>query len=185
MILARRTTNNALEGGNLLPLEIHYQSENSSLGDPVLTLFLDPDPNPWNGNEIELSTETINGSGFDDVFIANLMPNLPLEITGNYFLLTRLTKNGRTRYLNLRDPVQITMPEFAQIVPGSLRFESGLFTLTLSGAIGMEAMIQSSHDLTNWATISTFTFTSEQEDFSDPDSDDNLDRFYRIGTITN
>lgn len=183
LIVARRTTSGPSTGGETLPLEFHYQSEVTGVGDPTLSLFLDPDPNPWNGNEIPLSSETLTGSGFDSVLTATPTPLLPPETDGSFFLLARITEDGRTRHLNLREPLVITaaLPP-PSIVPGSLRLEAGLFTLTISGSPGQEVAVQAATALDDWQTIATVTLATPVQDFSDPDTTNFTRRFYRIGT---
>ena len=181
VILARRTTLGSLNGGDSLPLELQYQSEVTGVGDPTLTLFLDPDANPWNDNEIELSSETLTGSGFTTVLTATPAPVLPPETDGSYFLLTRLTEDGRTRFLSLREPLLITaaLPP-PSIAPGSLRFESGLFTFTLTGVAGQEVLVQTATALDDWQPLATVTLATAIQDFSDPDSGSYSQRFYRV-----
>ena len=181
VIVVRRTTSGPLTGGETLPLELQYQSETTGVGDPALSLLLDPDSNPWNGNEILLSSETLTGSGFSSVLTATPAPLLPAQTAGSFFLLTRISEDGRTRYLNLRDPLVITaaLPP-PSIVPGSLRFEAGLFTLTISGSTGQLVTVQAATTLGDWQTIDTVTLASSAQDFSDPDSASSTRRFYRI-----
>jgi hypothetical protein len=182
LIIARRSTSGSLTGGDPLPLEIHYQSETSGVGDPTLSLLLDPDPNPWNGNEILLSSETLTGSGFNSVLTTTPAPLLPTESDGSFFLLARIREDGRTRYLSLREPLQITaaIPP-PNIVPGSPRLVSGLFTLTINGVIGQQVIVQAATTLSNWQNIAALTLEAPVQDFSDPDSGDFDRRFYRIG----
>jgi hypothetical protein len=181
VIVARRTTSGPLTGGAPLPLEIKYQSETTGVGDPVLSLLLDPDSNPWNGNEIPLSSQTLTGSGFSSVLTATPAPLIPAPTNGSYFLHTRITEDGRTRYLNLREPLVITaaLPP-PIIVPGSPRFEAGRFTLTIRGSTGQHVIIQAATTLDDWQTIDTITLSSPNQDFSDPDSPSFTKRFYRV-----
>lgn len=181
VIIARRTTSGPLTGGETLPLELKYQSETTGVGDPSLKLLLDPDSNPWNGNEILLSSETLTGSGFSSVLAVNPTPLLPAQTDGSFFLLTRINEDGRTRYLNLREPLVITAAKPPpSIVPGSLRFEAGLFTLTISGSTGQLVTVQAATTLDDWQTIDTVALASPVQDFSDPDSASFPRRFYRI-----
>ena len=92
-----------------------------------------------------------------------------------------LTEDGRTRFLNLRDPLLITatLPPPA-IAPGSLRFESALFTFTLVGTAGQKVLVQAATTLNDWQTIATVTLDTAMQDFSDPDSASFTRRFYRI-----
>ncbi|MGB6223290.1 hypothetical protein [Haloferula sp.] len=185
LIIARRSTVGSLTGGETFPLEILYQSETSSVGDPTLSLFLDPDPNPWNGNEILLSSEILNGSGFNSILTTTPAPLLPAEIDGSFFLLARIHEDGRTRYLSLHEPLQITAAiPTPNIVPGSLRFESGLFTLTINGVPGQQVIVQAATTFSNWQSIATLTLEASVQDYSDPDSGDFDRRFYRIGLAT-
>ena len=181
VIVARRTTSGPLTGGETLPLELQYQSETTGVGDPALSLLLDPDSNPWNGNEILLSSETLTGSGFNSVLTATPTPLLPAQTDGSFFLLTRISEDGRTRYLTLREPLVITAAQLPPtIVPGSLRFEAGLFTLTINGSTGQLVTVQAATTLQDWQTIDTVTLASPVQDFSDPDSASFTSRFYRI-----
>jgi hypothetical protein len=81
----------------------------------------------------------------------------------------------------LREPLVITAAQPPPIiVPGSLRFEAGLFTLTIRGSTGQQVIIQAATTLDDWQTIDTITLTSPNQDFSDPDSPSFTKRFYRI-----
>ncbi|MEM9237668.1 MAG: hypothetical protein AAGB14_12895, partial [Verrucomicrobiota bacterium] len=177
----RRTTSGPLTGGDSIPLEIIYQSEVTGVGDPTLSILLDPDPNPWNGNEISLSSEVVSGSGFSDVLTATPAPVLPSETDGTFHLLASISEDGRTRHFHLREPITVSaaVPS-PSIVPGSLRFESGLATFTISGTVGQEVTVQAAGTLDDWSNIATVILASESQDFSDPNSDDFERRFYRL-----
>jgi len=182
LIVARRTTADELQAGDSLPLVVQYQSEVTGVGDPTLTLLLDPDPNPWNGNEIELSSELLTGSGFASVLSATPAPVLPAESTGSFYLLARLTEDGRSRYLGLREPLSIAAAAIPPtIASGSLRLESGLFTFTIDGSPGQSVTVQAATTLDDWQTIDTVVLGSPSEDFSDPDTASFERRFYRVG----
>jgi hypothetical protein len=181
LIIAKRTTSGPLTAGGQIPLQLHYQSEVTTVGDPTLTLLLDPDPNPWNGNEILLSSETVVGSGFNSVLTVNPNPLIPAMISGSYRLLARITEGGRTRQLHLQDALQIdpaTTPP--SIVSGSMRFESGLPTFTISGIPGQQIIVQAASTLNDWQTIATPTLERSTEDYSDPGATGMPRRFYRI-----
>lgn len=181
VMVARRTTSGPLTGGDSIPLEIIYQSEVTGVGDPTLSILLDPDPNPWNGNEISLSSEVVSGSGFSDVLTATPAPVLPPETDGTFHLLASISEDGRTRHFHLREPITVSaaVPS-PSIVPGSLRFESGLATFTISGTVGQEVTVQAAGTLDDWSNIATVILASESQDFSDPNSDDFERRFYRL-----
>jgi hypothetical protein len=122
-----------------------------------------------------------HSTGFSSVLTATPAPLIPAPTNGSYFLQTRITEDGRTRYLNLREPLVITAAQPPPIiVPGSLRFEAGLFTLTIRGSTGQQVIIQAATTLDDWQTIDTITLTSPNQDFSDPDSPSFTKRFYRI-----
>jgi pimeloyl-ACP methyl ester carboxylesterase len=182
IIIAARTTSGPLTAGDPLPLRIQYQSEVTGMGDPTLELLLDPDPNPWNGNEIPLSSETLTGSGFDTVLSINPAPQLSQAVDGMFYVLARLSEGGRTRQMHLREPIQINPAAPAPIiVPGSMRFEANQPTFTIDGTTGQEVIIQASTTLQAWKTIATRTLETDLEDFSDPDAEELPARFYRIG----
>lgn len=181
VIVARRTTSGPLQSGDPLPLEIRYQSEMTGVGDPTLTLLLDPDPNPWNGNEVEISSEPITGSGFATVLTTTPSPTLPPETAGTFTLRIRITEDGRTRYLELGEPLTITAAAAPPaIADGSLRFDDGLFTFTITGTTGQDVLIEAATTLDDWQPIATVPLAAASQDFSDPDTASFTKRFYRV-----
>ena len=181
VIIARRATTGSFKSGDPLPLQIHYQSEVTGVGDPTLSILLDPDPNPWNGNEIPVSSQVVAGSGFNSILSISPAPSLPPGTDGTFYVLTRISEDGRTRQHHLRDPIQINplmIPP--EIVADSLRFESGQLTFTIVGRAGQEVTVEASSTLDDWVGIATLTLEADPRDFSDADSIDLDRRFYRL-----
>jgi hypothetical protein len=63
----------------------------------------------------------------------------------------------------------------------TLRFESGMLTFTVSGAVGQTAVIEAGTSPTALQTIATQVLTDPTWTFSDPDTSSFAKRFYRVG----
>lgn len=182
-IVASLGTTGPVSPGDPLSVEVRYQSEQSGAGDPTLSVLLDPDPNPWNGNETEASSGVVPGSGSAMVLSASPAALVPAGLEGSYHLVVRIEEGGRTRYLPLAGTLEVSAgAPVLSIVAGSLRVEGGLFTFTIAGDPGSEVTVEATMDLEDWETLDTVTLTTGTLDFSDSGSASLPRRFYRVGT---
>ena len=181
LITARRTSAPSIPAGTAFDLELRYQSDDASAGAPVLTVTLDPDANPWNGNEIEIDTRSLSASGPATVLTANLALTVPPALTGSYRIGARIQQSGRTRHLQAAGTLLVTpaLPP-PSIDRATLGFSGGLFTFTVVGSPGQSVRIEAAESLDDWQGIATRTLDSATWIFSDPDTATHPKRFYRV-----
>ena len=179
-IIARRTAAGPLESGSDLEVELFYQDGASAM-DPDLIVSLDPDRNPWNGNEIILEAFTMPAAGafavLNDVRSADTT-GVPV---GSYAVLMTLSQGGKERHFHAAEGVMITaaiMP--MEIVAGTTGLVNGLFGFEVSGAPGTEVVVEASEDMSDWDEVASQTLGPGNWVFSDPDTALYGRRFYRL-----
>lgn len=181
LVTARRTTPASIPAGTAFGLELRYQSDDASAGAPVLTVTLDPDANPWKGNEIAIDTRPLIATGPANVLTANLALVVPPAVTGSYRIAARIQQSGRTRHLQAAGTLVVTpaLPPPA-IDRSTLGFSGGRFTFTVLGSPGQSVRIEAAETLDDWQGIATRTLDSATWIFSDPDTALHPKRFYRV-----
>ena len=181
LVTARRTSPASIPAGTAFNLELRYQSDDVSAGAPVLTVTLDPDANPWNGNEIAIDTRPLTASGPATVLTAHLALIVPPALTGSYRITARIQQSGRTRHLQAAGTLLVTpaLPPPA-IDRFTLGFSGGRFTFTVLGSPGQSVRIEAAETLDDWQGIATRTLDSATWIFSDPDTSLHPKRFYRV-----
>ncbi len=181
LVTARRTSPASTPAGTAFALELRYQSDDASAGAPVLTVTLDPDANPWNGNEIAIDTRPLTASGPATVLTAHLALIVPPALTGSYRIGVRIQQSGRTRHLQAAGTLFVTpaLPPPA-IDRSTLGFSGGRFTFTVLGSPGQSVRIEAAETLADWQGIAIRTLDSATWIFSDPDTALHPKRFYRV-----
>ncbi len=181
-VTCRRAGSGPADAGGTVDLELRYQSADLAAGEPVLTTVLDPDANPWNGNEIVIDSRAVPASGSALVFTRNLNPIIPAATPpGSYRLATRLQQAGRTRHLQAAGTLLVSAPLAPPAIDSStLGFSGGLFSFTVLGSPGQVIRIEAATTLGSWQTIATRTLDAATWIFSDPDSASFPRRFYRV-----
>ncbi|NNM27999.1 MAG: hypothetical protein HKO57_00635, partial [Akkermansiaceae bacterium] len=94
-------TSGPVTAGGSFDLEVYHQSGAGASGDIEVRTLLDPDGNPWNGNETEVGRHLLPNTG------TNLVRNSTLTVAtdpagvapGAYAVLTAISDGTRTRYL--------------------------------------------------------------------------------------
>ena len=184
LVTARRTSPASLPAGTAFGLELRYQSDDASAGAPVLTVALDPDANPWNGNEIEIDTRPLGASGPASVLATTFAITVPPALSGSYRITARLRQSGRTRHLQAAGTLVVTpAPPPPAIDRATLGFSGGLFTFTVRGSPGQSVRIEAAETLgalDDWQGIATRTLDSATWVFSDPQTASFPKRFYRV-----
>jgi hypothetical protein len=181
LITARRSAPASIPAGTAFDLELRYQSDDASAGAPVLTVTLDPDANPWNGNGIEIDTRPLSASGPANVLTAHLALTVPPALSGSYRIGARIQQSGRTRHLQAAGTLLVTpaLPP-PSIDRSSLGFSGGLFAFTILGSPGQSVRIEAAETLSDWKGIATRTLDGPTWIFSDPDTALHPKRFYRV-----
>lgn len=152
--LATREENVAYPAGSLT-VTAEYQSGAAA----TWTLFLDPDANELNGNEIILGQESLAATGINTV--SNLVRSVTLDanevIYGLYHLGGRITggQPGASR-------VQYAAQKVAVLAPLKLavRNTGVAGELSVTGSTGYNAAIEITEDLTNWDEAGVIPFNT-------------------------
>lgn len=180
IIVAGNGGPSSLMVGEDLDLSISYQ-DGASAVDPVLTVSLDPDRNPWNGNETSLLTTPIPAAGAFNVLEAAGAISTVAAAPGSYAVMMSLSQGGKVRHFHLREGVELTAaPIPLMIVEGSAGFVDGKFGFEVSGQPGSEVTVEVSDDLIQWDPLETQVLGTGSWAFSDPTSSTEGRRFYRV-----
>jgi hypothetical protein len=179
IITCRRLGSGSIPAGGMLSLALNYQCSSE---DATLTVFLDPDRNPWNGNEHTLSTSTLPGTGPSNVFALDLDDPIPPATSGHFAIGTHIEQAGRSRFLYGADSLEVTTPP--PVINGtSHALQAGLLTLSIIGSPGQQVRIEASSNLVDWVPIGTETLVASSLVFSDLDSPAHARRFYRFAWV--
>ncbi len=182
VIRCQRTGTEPVVAGGAFNLAIHYQAGTSTSGTVGLTVLLDPDANPWNGNEFAINAGTLvrtgpNGMGFVEVPVST-----HTTPSGSYRVAVKLADTGRERVLYAASLVEIVPSHQPPSIQGdTVRIEGGLLRFTVRGSPGATLSVQAAQNLVDWAEIATHMMTSDLWEFSDPDTALYPARFYRVG----
>ena len=166
--------------GGVFDLALHYQSGATGAGEADLRVLLDPDSNPWNGNEIEVHQRMLANTGTAVILSPQL--EVPVDgsiLPGKYNVVTRISDSGRTRYLYAPGFLTVTPSDEPPSIDGStLRIEEGLMRFTVLAVPGQTVNVLASDDLQSWERIAILPFIGDTWEFSDPDTAMFPRRFY-------
>ncbi len=161
---------NLVAHGQNCSVTFYYQWARPDTTNALVSLFLDDDFNPSNGNENLLRALPVTGT------TANQIGSGPLTFTvdatnaapGYHSLFGKITALGRTRYL-YAPQILTVMSSFA---PPRLELLSPPGTaglpVTIDGLAGQRLVLQSSSDLLAWQSIATNWLTQSRWTYLDP-----------------
>lgn len=178
-LLFSHNATNPMPLGSSLGFTLHYQT-GSNQPSAQLSVYLDPDQNAFNTNEIELLQANVAATGINNVFLASTNVTLtgPGLSPGTYWLCAGLTSSNRMRYLYAPNPVQV----IANLQPPSLTalsLSNGVFRLLLSGNVGDQVVTEFSTNFATWTPFTTNMLNAETIELEDPDAASDAYRFYR------
>lgn len=184
VILCGHEVSEAIPFGQSFDLDISYQAGATASGTVGCTVILDPDTNPWNGNEIEIDAGTLAKTGISNVGAVPISVSPGSTSAGVYFVGARLTDGTRSRVLYAASSVEISsdLPP-PSIDRSTLVFEGGVMKFTVLGSPGQTLRILASPDLDDWSPIATQLMTSSTWEFIDPASASIPKRFYQIELV--
>jgi hypothetical protein len=156
------TGTNRIVQGQTNSVSAYIQASRALGSDAKLSVFLDSDFNPWNGNErllneISLSQNPTFQIGFGTLnFAANETNSRP----GVHAIFGRITGGGKTRYLYAPELITIFSsaepPELAIAGGGSLPSQ-----VDVIGQPGQRFVLEDSTDLLSWQSLSTNWLTAD------------------------
>ena len=172
-----------LSGTNLIAFgqtnfaTLYYQWGQPATSNATLTLHLDADFNPYNGNEHPILNASLQGTGPDNVSntSAPLVINGTNAPPGAHLLCAKLTAANRTRYFYAPEILTV----FTSFQPPRLAIApSTNIQIDVHGLPGQRAVVQETFDLVNWQPIATNWFTTNLWRLSRTPIP-NTQRFYR------
>jgi hypothetical protein len=177
-ILFTHSATNPLPAGAALPFSLHYQTGTNAT--TLLTLALDPDANPWNGNETLLLQSPLAATGTNQVL--RLQTNAPTggAMPGTYRLLASVTASGRTRHLHAAAPVTLVPGPQAPWLT-SLGLTNGSYRFRVNGQPGQTVITEASTNLFHWSALGTNVLTSGSIEFTDLQTTNTAARYFRAG----
>lgn len=179
---------NPLPIGQSVSAKFYHQFGATTSVTATVSVFLDGDANPLNGNEILLTQTNVAGTGTNAV--ANTTLALAANPTntppGNYALVARISDGTRTRYLYA--PEKLTLKPSTQLpvlVGSSLQILGGQVQFTLQGFPGQQVLTQASTNLADWLPVATNNFSATLLNIVAGDTATWNRRFYRTLLVTN
>jgi hypothetical protein len=163
-----------------IPLAFYHQYGANTSGVVNVSVCLDQDSNPYNGNETVVFQAALPSTGISNVYYSalSLSLNPAVVLPGTYSVFGRISDGVRTRYLYA--PQKLVLgPSRHPPTLLSERIQASQFQFTLSGFPGQTVIIQASTDLVQWVSIQTNTLTGTALAFLDPGSLLVPQRYYR------
>lgn len=172
----------SVPAGEPIPLNLYSQSGAMAAGVVDLRIFIDPDFNPNNGNEIEIDQRSLPNSGTSAVLAGN--PSVAVDpaavAPALYALGLRVSDGTHTRYLYAPQPLEITPSlQPPHVDAASLVHDATTLHFHVLGFPGQTVTVFASTDLFTWTPLQTHTFSGALWEFADTDAGNFSRRFYR------
>jgi hypothetical protein len=156
LVRLNRMDTNAVVEGQHTPVRFYYQWARPSANQATISLYLDADRNPLNGNETLVSQFGVPGTGASNVSYATV--SLDLSGTnappGYYFLFGKIAgPAGRSRYFYAPEPLQIVAAA-SPLMDITIR-AGGQIQIGVTGTPGDQIVLEDSSDLVNWSPAAT------------------------------
>ncbi len=168
--------------GGSFEATLRYQAGATASGTVDLTVLLDPDSNPYNGNEIAVEQRTLARSGTNAVLLHGLTAfvNGAAVVPGSYAVCARLHDGGRSRHLYAAQRLVVTpAPQAPGIDAASLARDNGVVRFDVHAAPGQAVTVEATTDFLTWTPLQTHAFTGKVWEFVDADAAQFERRFYR------
>jgi hypothetical protein len=174
------TSTNVVSLGDTSTLHIYYQWARPASSAQTVTLYLDDDLNPLNGNERLLRQGTASGTtttpmGSGTISVQWNATNAP---AGIHALFVKLSADGNSRYLYAPESISISVlpPPTVDIrsqLPGSVM-------IGIEGQTGQTMVLEQSTNLTAWLPVMTNTLAATRwETLQAADATDGSQKFFR------
>ena len=173
-----RSGSEVVAAGGSFEVAMHYQAGAEATGEVGLTVLLDVDANPWNGNEIVLDGGMVAKTGTEAVGLVPLMVEVGETAPGIYRVAVRLTDGGKSRVLYAAETVEVGM--VPRIEGGTVRREGGLMKFTLLGTPGLTVAVRATEDFVEWEMVGTGVLVGGMWEFVDGETGMFGKRFYEV-----
>ena len=170
---------NFMAQGQSNAVTLAYQWARPATSNAVVSLFLDDDFNPWNGNERLVRQSLAAGTTSNHVNAGTLSLNIAATNTtpGVHTLLAKITGGGRTRHLYAPDRLTVV----SSLEPPALlavREPASRIRVEVNGLVGQRVVLQRTIDFQTWQPLATNWLTTNRWRYFDSATDDTR-RFYR------
>jgi len=158
---------------------LYYQWAKPATSNATVSIYVDDDFNPWNGNERLVRRLTASGTTSNNVGFGTVSINVAATNTtpGVHSLYARITGGGRTRYLYA--PELLTV--FSSFQPPTLAIAHPSATqvrVDVNGIPGQRVVLQSTADFQAWQPLATNWLATNRWNYFDSASGSGR-RFYR------
>jgi hypothetical protein len=170
---------NFMAQGQSNVVTLAYQWAKPATSNATVSIYLDDDFNPWNGNEQLVRQVSASGTTSNNVGSGTLGINVASTNTtpGVHALYARMTGGGRTRYLYA--PELLTV--FSSFQPPRLaisRPSDARVRVDISGVPGQRIVLERTTDFKTWSPLATNWLAANPWSYSDNMSGSGQ-RFYR------
>jgi hypothetical protein len=146
----------------------------------TVSIYLDDDQNPLNGNQKLLAQIPVPGNGASSV--SYLTTNILFAATnaspGYHSLFATISGGGRTRYLYAPRLIQIVSSNQPPVLDIAIN-TGGQSVVGINGQIGQTIILQNSTDLLAWVSMATNTLPTNRWVITNAIPVDNFRGFYR------
>jgi hypothetical protein len=180
LIKFNRMTTNKVEQGQEMPVKFYYQWAKPNTNLATISIYLDNDFNPLNTNQTLIRQIAVPGNGSSSVSFSmtNLMLFASNATPGLHTILAQISGGGRVRYFYARERIEVLalrQPPTMEIA----QLNSNQCRVSVVGAPGQLAVVQSSTNLLQWISLGTNTLVNGRWDFTNSPSDTPGQLFYR------
>ncbi len=174
------TGTNLVAFGQTIPTKLYYQWARPAVTSMTVSVYLDEDLNPFNGNSRLLLEGNATSTGSDSIRI----PTVELPVTaqnatvGWHAVYAKITGGGRTRYLYAPEYVQV-IPSFDPPDVDITSVTAGGAQVRVSGQAGQVVVLETSGDLVSWQPFVTNRLESAQWTVTDSKATIAPARYYR------
>jgi hypothetical protein len=163
IITANLLGTNLVAFGQSNMVVLNHQWALTSATNAAVSVYLDGDANPFNGNEQFIRQTTVSATGSNQVGTINLSAEWRATNAspGIHSLFVKIDGGGKSRYLYAPERITILSSfqapslTIAPAAPGSVRVD-------IHGLAGQRVFLQSSSNLFQWQTIATNWLSSTQ-----------------------
>ena len=167
----------AMRQGQTNAVSIYYQWARPTSSVGTVSIYLDDDSNPYNGNGQLVQELSVPGTTATNVNFATIGFNVATtNTTGVHSVYARITGGGRTRYMYAPE----TLTVFSSVALPRLsiaRAQPNHATINVSAMAGERVVLQGSDDLRHWSPLATNTMTTSHWAYGQQAG--SLRRFYR------
>jgi hypothetical protein len=174
------TGTNAFAAGASTALRLYHQSAADTNATITFQVLLDPDLNPFNGNELPAQPVTAPGTGTNAVqrLDFDLVTDAMLVPPGNYAVGVVASEGPRRRHLYAPQLLAIG-PSLLPPVIAQVARSGNSFELTVQGTVGQRLVVERTADLTDWLPVATNVVGAAPWVYLDSQALEQERRFYR------